>query len=106
MANDNSEENLIKIDDKKDIFYKLINSKDNKEKVRILENFWLNEKREPKDNIRIIRKGIEVLNKGTDKEKIIALQVISRTSGFPLSDQLEEIFKISGAKNIKDKEPQ
>mgnify|MGYP001583433438 FL=1 len=95
--------NFINSEDE-DIFYKLINSKDNKEKVRILENSWLNEKRESKDNIRIIIKGIEILNKGTDKEKIIALQVISRTSGFLLSDQLEEIFKISGAKISKGRE--
>ena len=89
---------------KQDIFERIINSKDNKEKVRILENFWLNEKREPNENIKIIRKGIDILEKGTDKEKIIALQVISRTSGFPLSDQLEKIFKVSGTKTIKDKE--
>src|SRR3989344_9588405 len=104
MEDNNPEENLVKIDDKKDIFHRLINSKDNKEKTKILENFWLNEKRDPKENIKIIRKGVEILDNGTDKEKIIALQVISRTSGFPLSDQLEEIFNISGSKNVKYRE--
>ena len=103
MVNDNSGENLIN-ENKKDIFYRLINSKDNKEKIRILENFWLNEKRESQENVKIIRKGREILEKGTDKEKIIALQVISRTSGFPLSDQLEEIFGMSGVKDFKKKE--
>jgi len=103
MLNDNSKDNIAESEDK-DIFYKLINSKDNKEKTRVLENFLLNEKREPKENIKIIRKGAEILEKGTDKEKIIALQVISRTSGFPLSDQLEEIFKMSGTKKVKNKE--
>src|SRR3989344_1091828 len=103
MVNDNSKDNIAESEDK-DIFYKLINSKNNKEKTRVLENFWLNEKREPKENIKIIRKGAEILEKGIDKEKIIALQVISRTSGFSLSDQLEEIFKMSGAKKVKNKE--
>ncbi len=77
---------------KQDIFEKIANSTDNKEKNRILENFWLNERREPEENIEIIRKGIEILDKGSDKEKIIALQVISRTRGFPLSDQFDELF--------------
>jgi len=104
MTNDNLEDNSIKSENKKDIFYRLINSKDNKEKIRILENFWLNEKRESQENVKIIRKGMEILEKGTDKEKIIALQVISRTNGFPLSDQLEEIFGMSGVKDFKKKD--
>jgi hypothetical protein len=87
---------------KQDIFERIINSKDNREKTRILENFWLNERRKPKEEIEIIRKGIEILEKGTDKEKIIALQVISRTKGFPLSDQFDDLFGKESFKKKKD----
>lgn len=87
---------------KQDIFERIINSKDNKEKTRILENFWLNERRESQEEIEIIRKGIEILDKGTDKEKIIALQVISRTKGFPLSDQFDDLFGKESFKKKKD----
>ena len=105
MTNDNFNDDFVKpfeLENKKDIFYRLINSKDYKEKGKILENFWLNEKREPKENIKIIRNGINLLDKGTDKEKIIALQVISRTEGFPLSDRFEEIFGEESIKKNKD----
>lgn len=105
MENNNLKDDFVKplgLEDKEDIFHKLINSKDYKEKNKILENFWLKEEREPKENIEIIRKGIDLLDKGTDKEKIISLQIISRTGGFPLSDRFEDIFGKGSIKKKRD----
>ena len=81
---------------KKDIFERIKNAKDNKEKTRLLEKFWLKEKRSDEENIHIIREGVKLLEKGDDNEKIIALQVISRAGGFPLSIQLKEIAESIG----------
>lgn len=86
---------------KGDIFKILGNAKDNKEKIKLLESFWLQEKRDPEENIKIIREGIEILDTGADKEKIIALQVIARAGGLPISDQFEDIFGMGSRKERK-----
>ncbi|OGJ15539.1 hypothetical protein A3K73_05105 [Candidatus Pacearchaeota archaeon RBG_13_36_9] len=73
----------------RNIFEELGNAEDGKEKAKILERFWLVEERAPEEDVEIIRKGIKILDFGNDREKIIALQVISRAHGFPISDRFE-----------------
>ena len=85
--------------EKLNIFEKIKNAKDNKEKQKILENFWLKEKRSDEENIRIIKEGLKILDAGKEREKIISLQVISRAGGFPLSGQLREIAESIGKDN-------
>lgn len=82
----------------RNIFKELENAKDRKEKSKILENFWLNEERSQEEEIEIVREGIKILDSENDKEKIIALQVISRTHGFPLSDYFKELIKAKTGK--------
>lgn len=79
-----------------EIFEKIKNASDGKERQKILEDFRTKKNKSDKENVRIIGEGERLLEEGEDRDIIIALQVMSRAQGFPLSGQLKEILQLSG----------